>query len=80
MQTDLNHNRYMIKVKGVPAATRSRALFLWLCLLGLYFLIVPSAADQRPLMSAERADLLSVDGASRARALPLGQFRYYPER
>lgn len=78
MQTDLNHNRYMIKVRGVPAATRSRAFFLWLCLLGLYFLLVPTAADQRPMASAERADLLVIDGGLRARALPLGQFRYYP--
>lgn len=78
MQTDLNHNYYMIKVKGVPAATRSRALFLWLCLLCLYFLIVPGAADQRPVVGIDAVQLLSADTTLGSSALPGAEIRYRP--
>ncbi len=39
----LNQNSAM--VKGVPTATPSRAFGLWLALLLLYFLLLPSAAE-----------------------------------
>lgn len=61
MQTHLNHSQHLIKVKGVPAATRPKALFLWLCLLGLYFLIVPGTAEQGRPMTADGAAMVSAD-------------------
>ncbi|MDX1432387.1 MAG: hypothetical protein R3286_08035 [Gammaproteobacteria bacterium] len=59
----MNHSQHLINVKGVPAATRPRAFFLWLCLLGLYFLIVPSTAEQGRPMAADdgAAATISVD-------------------
>ena len=32
-------------IKGTPPVTRSRAFALWLALLVLYFLLLPTAAD-----------------------------------
>lgn len=34
-----------VVIKGVPPATRSRAFALWLALLILYFLLLPTAAE-----------------------------------
>lgn len=34
-----------VVIKGTPPATRSRAFALWLALLILYFLLLPTAAD-----------------------------------
>jgi hypothetical protein len=34
-----------VVIKGVPPATRSRAFVLWLALLVLYFLLLPTAAE-----------------------------------
>lgn len=34
-----------VVIKGTPPVTRSRAFALWLALLILYFLLLPTAAD-----------------------------------
>lgn len=34
-----------VVIKGAPPATRSRAFALWLALLVLYFLLLPTAAE-----------------------------------
>ena len=61
MNTDLNQNPHMIKVWGVPAATRSRAFFLWLCLLCLYLFIAPSAAEHRRVSESTSETALSAE-------------------
>ena len=60
-------------IKGGPPVTRSRAFALWLALLVLYFLILPTAADTpdpRGTLSALDRPGESTTSASRHEALP----------
>jgi hypothetical protein len=60
-------------IKGGPPVTRSRAFALWLALLVLYFLILPSAAetpDSSGKLSALDRSGESAAPASRYEALP----------
>ena len=52
-----------VVIKGVPPATRSRAFALWLALLVLYFLLLPTAAetpDRGAGISSSGAQAMSV--------------------
>lgn len=53
-------------IKGGPPVTRSRAFALWLALLVLYFLILPSAADTPD----PRGKLSVMDDSATGMALP----------
>lgn len=50
-------NQKPAMIKGMPPVTPSRAFALWLVLLVLYFLILPSAAE-----SPQRESLISLGG------------------
>jgi len=61
-------NQKPAMVKGVPSVTPSRAFALWLALLFLYFLLLPSAAETPHRVSAASLlDQQSVSVASQYR-------------
>lgn len=60
-------------IKAAPPVTRSRAFALWLALLVLYFLLLPTAADtpdRGANLSAAGESMLSAAPGSRRYALP----------
>ena len=62
-------------IKAAPPVTRSRAFALWLALLVLYFLLVPTAADTPDAgtdLSAAARHTITVPSGSRPFAPPHG--------